>query len=81
MPVDAIIAAASGPEWQIAMPEAICRQVYAQSGYEASISNLANTSLRRDMVFGDDGGAHQLGTMSGSIDTGLTVDLQVPVSA
>jgi hypothetical protein len=33
------------------------------------------------MVFGDDGGVHQLGSMSGSISAGLTVDLQVPVGA
>ena len=66
---------------QIAMPEDICKQVYGQSGYEASFSNLAGTSLSRDNVFGNDGGVHQLGTMSGSIGNGLTVHLQVPVQA
>jgi protocatechuate 3,4-dioxygenase beta subunit len=66
---------------QIAMPEETCKQAYGQGGYEASVSNLAQTSLARDMVFGDDGGVHQLGSMSGSISAGLTVDLQVPVGA
>lgn len=33
------------------------------------------------MVFGDDGGEQQLGTVSGSVANGLTVDLAVPVRA
>jgi protocatechuate 3,4-dioxygenase beta subunit len=66
---------------QIALPEDICKQVYGQRGYEASVANLAGTSLARDNVFGDDSGVHQLGTMSGVIGNGLTVDLQVPVQA
>jgi hypothetical protein len=33
------------------------------------------------MVFGEDGGVRQLGTMSGSIASGLTVDLVVPFQA
>ena len=31
------------------------------------------------MVFGDDGGVHELGTMSGSVDKGLTVQLTAGV--
>ena len=38
-------------------------------------------SLTSDSVFGDDGGAHQLGTISGSVADGLTVELAVPVNA
>ena len=38
-------------------------------------------SLATDGVFGDDGGVHQLGTMSGTIANGLTVELAVPVNA
>ena len=34
-----------------------------------------------DMVFGEDGGAQQLGAMSGSVAGGLTVELGVPVQA
>jgi protocatechuate 3,4-dioxygenase beta subunit len=66
---------------QVALPQAICEEVYAQSGYEQSVSNLQQVSLTSDGVFGDDGGAHQLGTISGSVADGLTVELAVPVNA
>ena len=66
---------------QIALPEAICAEVYATAGYEQSVQSLAGLSLERDMVFGEDGGAQQLGTISGSLAGGLTVELAVPVSA
>jgi len=66
---------------QIALPEDVCTAVYATSGYEASVGYLARTSLTSDMVFGDDGGASQLGTVSGSVDDGLVVELAVPVEA
>jgi protocatechuate 3,4-dioxygenase beta subunit len=64
---------------QIALPKDICDEVYATSGYEQSVQNLAQTSLTSDMVFGDDGGIHQLATMSGSVDDGLTAQLTVGV--
>lgn len=64
---------------QIAMPADICSQVYATSGYESSLGNLSGVSLASDNVFGDDGGVHQLGVMSGTIESGLTVTLEVPV--
>jgi hypothetical protein len=38
-------------------------------------------SLERDNVFGNDGGIHQLGTISGTIQDGLQVALSVPVTA
>jgi protocatechuate 3,4-dioxygenase beta subunit len=66
---------------QIALPKDVCDEVYAESGYEQSVGNLARVSLERDGVFGDDGGAHQLGTMSGTVASGLAVDLDVPVVA
>jgi protocatechuate 3,4-dioxygenase beta subunit len=66
---------------QIALPEDICTEVYATAGYEQSVQTLAGVSLERDNVFGDDGGEQQLGTVSGSIAEGLTVDLAVPVQA
>ena len=66
---------------QIALPQDICDQVYATSGYEQSVSNMQGVSLSSDNVFGDDDGERQIGTMSGSIANGLTVDLAVPVSA
>ena len=66
---------------QIALPKDICDEVYATSGYEQSVSNMNGVSLERDNVFGDDGGAHQLGTISGSVADGLVVELAVPVEA
>jgi protocatechuate 3,4-dioxygenase beta subunit len=66
---------------QIALPEATCQRVYATTGYEQSVSNLSQVSLASDMVFSDDGAVHELGAISGSVSSGLTVDLAVPVRA
>ena len=51
--------------------------VYASTAYEASVGNLAQLSLETDNVFRDDGGVHQLATMSGSNDVGWTAHLTV----
>jgi protocatechuate 3,4-dioxygenase beta subunit len=64
---------------QVALPQAACEQAYAQPGYEASVANLARVSLDGDGVFGDDGGASQLGTATGDATTGVTVALAVGV--
>ena len=64
---------------QVALPKDTCTTVYQQSGYEQSVSNLSRVSLESDNVFGDDGGVHQLGTVTGTVDSGLTVALAVPV--
>jgi protocatechuate 3,4-dioxygenase beta subunit len=64
---------------QVALPESTCRQVYAASGYEQSVANLAQVSLDRDNVFGDDSAANQLATVTGNITTGLTVSLAVGI--
>jgi protocatechuate 3,4-dioxygenase beta subunit len=66
---------------QVALPKDICDQVYATDGYAQSIQALSQLSLDSDMVFRDDGAAHQLGTISGSVANGLTVELTVPVAA
>lgn len=76
---DAVKAANTLATSQIALPAAICTEVYATSGYETSASNLKRTSLARDMVFGDDGAVHQLATMSGTVADNLTATLRVPV--
>ncbi len=55
--------------------------MYAQPGYEASVSNMQQVSLATDGVFRDDGAEHQLGTISGTVADGLTVELAVPVNA
>jgi protocatechuate 3,4-dioxygenase beta subunit len=65
---------------QIALPEAVCNTVYATSGYEQSVTNLGQVSLQSDNVFGDDGGARQLGTVTGSVKKGYVVALTVPVN-
>lgn len=64
---------------QVALPEAVAKAVYAQSGYEASVSNLARLSLSSDNVFGDDGGASQLATVTGDVASGYSVSLVVGV--
>jgi len=42
------------------------------------VTNLGQIS-QTDNVFGDDGGEHQLGTVTGDADGGYTVELTVPV--
>jgi protocatechuate 3,4-dioxygenase beta subunit len=65
---------------QIALPKDTCDLVYATEGYGQSVTNMTQVSLTSDNVFGDDGGVHELGTISGSISSGLTVELAVPVT-
>ncbi len=64
---------------QIALPEDICATVYATDGYSRSVQNLAQSSLETDMVFGDDGGVHQLATVTGSAADGYTASLVISV--
>ena len=64
---------------QVALPEATCNEVYAQPGYEASVSNLSRVTLQSDNVFGDDGGIHELGTVTGDVTNGYSVSLAVGV--
>jgi protocatechuate 3,4-dioxygenase beta subunit len=75
-------ATSSGPivkTSQIALPKEACEAVYATSGYEQSVANLAQVSLTGDMVFGDDGGIHQLATMSGDASGGYLAALTIGV--
>ena len=64
---------------QIALPEAACAEVYATSGYEASVANLAQTSLTSDNVFGNDGGIYQLATVTGNVTDGYVANLTIGV--
>jgi protocatechuate 3,4-dioxygenase beta subunit len=64
---------------QVALPQDVCERVYAESGYEASVRALAGVSLAGDNVFGDDGGAAQLGTVTGDVGSGYAVSLAVGV--
>jgi protocatechuate 3,4-dioxygenase beta subunit len=63
---------------QIALPKAACDQVYATSGYEASVTNLSRVTLSSDMVFSD-GASLELATITGSVSSGLTAALTVAV--
>ncbi|MEU4693477.1 hypothetical protein [Actinoplanes sp. NPDC023714] len=64
---------------QVALPKDTCDVVYKESGYEASVSNLSQVTLASDNVFGDDGGASQLGTVTGDVSSGYAVLLSVGV--
>jgi protocatechuate 3,4-dioxygenase beta subunit len=64
---------------QVALPKNTCEAVYAQAGYEQSVSNLNKVSLSGDNVFGDDSGALQLATVTGDITSGYAVTLAVGV--
>lgn len=66
---------------QIALPKASCDAVYQTAGYEQSVQNMTRVSLSTDMVFRDDGGVHELGTVTGSVSDGMTVELAAPVNA
>ena len=63
---------------QLALPEDICKVVFATEGYGQSISNLARTSLNSDMVFRD-GYALQMPTVTGSVAAGYAARLVVGV--
>ncbi|WP_332644984.1 dioxygenase family protein [Aeromicrobium sp.] len=63
---------------QIAIPDDVCKTVYATSGYEQSASTHAQTSLDSDMVFSD-GYSLQMATATGSVDEGYSIALNVAV--
>jgi protocatechuate 3,4-dioxygenase beta subunit len=64
---------------QVAMPKSDCDSVYATTGYEASVTNLAQVSLSTDNVFGDDSGVTQLATVTGDVTNGYAAALTVGV--
>jgi protocatechuate 3,4-dioxygenase beta subunit len=63
---------------QIALPEDACKLVYATSGYEQSVSNLSQSSLDSDNIFSD-GYSLQMATVTGTVDDGMTIKLNVAV--
>ena len=64
---------------QIALPQAVCKKVYATSGYSGSTANLTRTSLASDTVFGDDRAIHQLATVTGNVKQGFVANLTIAV--
>ena len=79
---DVSTAVASGPivkTSQIALPKEACDLVYATSGYEQSVRNLASSSLASDNVFGNDSGIYQIASMAGDVSGGYTAALTIGV--
>ncbi|CUU54636.1 Dioxygenase [Parafrankia irregularis] len=64
---------------QVALPKEICDAAYTETGYEQSVTNLAQVTLDNDNVFGDDSAARQLGTVTGSATAGYQVSLTAGV--
>jgi protocatechuate 3,4-dioxygenase beta subunit len=64
---------------QVALPRDVCEEAYRQFGYASSVTNLARVSLADDDVFGDDGGASQLATVTGDASSGYVVSLTVGI--
>lgn len=64
---------------QLAIPKEVCDEVYANvDGYQQSVTNLAQLSLDTDGIFSD-GYSLQLAKVTGSVDAGYTMTLNVPV--
>jgi protocatechuate 3,4-dioxygenase beta subunit len=64
---------------QIAFPEDVCGDVYDHAeGYQASQGTFSDVSLDTDGVFSD-GSSLQMGRLTGSVDDGYTLRLDVPV--
>ncbi len=64
---------------QLALPKDMVDAVYATTGYEASVANLAQLTLESDNVFGDDGAEHQLAAVTGDVTAGYVATLSVPI--
>ena len=64
---------------QLAFPEKSCAEVYAEAGYEASVTNLENISLATDSEFSDDEAVHQMATVTGSVEKGYQATLRIAV--
>lgn len=63
---------------QFTFPVAACNEVYATTGYSASVSNMARISLATDNVFSD-GYSLQMPTVTGNATDGYVATLTVGV--
>ncbi|KRF19678.1 intradiol ring-cleavage dioxygenase [Nocardioides sp. Soil796] len=64
---------------QLAFPEDVCDEVYANAdGYGTSASNMEQTPLDQDNVFSD-GHSLQMAKVTGSMEKGYVATLNVPV--
>lgn len=64
---------------QLALPEDVCKTVYATVGYEKSIGTLSRVTLDSDSIFSD-GHDWQVATVTGDTTTGYKVALTVGVA-
>lgn len=64
---------------QLALPESMLGGVYALPAYDGSARNLSQITLASDNVFGDDGGALQVATVTGDSSAGFVATLVVRV--
>jgi hypothetical protein len=64
---------------QMAFPKDVNDAVFATAGYEQSATNVSQLTLATDNVFGDDGGAHQMGVLTGDLTKGYVATLTVPI--
>jgi hypothetical protein len=65
---------------QIAMLQSTCNEVYATSGYSASVTNLSQVSLASDNVFSD-GATLETPTITGSVSAGYALALTIGIAA
>src|SRR5699024_3369567 len=56
-----------------------CNILFFLFFYFCSTKNFTPIIINDDNVFGDDGGKHQLATISGDTDSGYVASLDVPV--
>lgn len=63
---------------QLALPQAACDEVYATTGYAASVTNLQQISLATDNVFSD-GASAETPIVTGSVSAGYVAALTVGV--
>ncbi|RLK52312.1 intradiol ring-cleavage dioxygenase [Microbacterium telephonicum] len=64
---------------QLAFPQSVLDPVYALPAYDGSARNLSQITLASDNVFGEDGGALQLATVTGDATNGYAASLVVRV--
>lgn len=64
---------------QLALPSAQCAEVFATTGYEASVRNFAQTSLSTDNVFSD-GATVQVASVTGNVSSGYVATLVVGIA-
>lgn len=64
---------------QMAFPESVLNEVYTLSAYDGSAANLSQITLETDNVFGEDGGALQMATVTGDTSAGYVASLTARV--